>query len=200
MNRKSQRHAVNAERNPLWPGILWLLPIALVYFLAARISLLLTFNRKGSLPSGRQRGSFSQPCCLPARKCGPHLVALLFLTDLAAGILAGTPLALSLAYSTIVSGEAVLSTWLISRFVGLPFTLRSARQVFGYFNLVILFSNGLSATCAAISANLILRTSFWSSWFWWFSSGGVGNLLFTPLILTWAFELKQHFKAIPNKG
>ena len=56
----------------------------------------------------------------------------------------------------------------------------------GFLALAVVFSNCLmSLAAAAASLHIPGTVSFWNSWRWWAASGGIGNLLTTPFLLSW---------------
>ena len=110
----------------------------------------------------------------------------LCITDLIAELLTGTPWVVSLIYALALTGDAVLSSWLILHFVGESITFRRVREVVGWLLLSVILSNALVSLVAAAASHLLPGTSFWNSWKWWAASDGIGNLLVTPLILSWA--------------
>ena len=193
MNRRSKTLTTDDTSIRLWPGILWIALVALAYFLVARFSLFLLFKPEGIAAIWPPSGIFLSAILLTRRKIRPHLVMVLFLTDLAAEMLAGIPPVMSLVYSTALAGDALLSSWLLLRFIGEPVSFRNVRQVTGFLLLALLLSNALSAVVTALVSSLFLGTPFWSSWFWWWSSDGVGNLLITPVIMNAAFEIRTRF-------
>jgi PAS domain S-box-containing protein len=171
------------------PGrnVLWVASIALIYFIAAQFSLLLEFQPEGIAALWPPSGVFLSAILLTRRNLRPWLVGTLFLTDFMAERLAGTPFLVSALYSLSLAGDAALSAWLLHRFVGEPITFRRVRDVAGWLALSVLLSNGLTSLVAAAASELLPGTrSFWSAWQWSAIPDGVGNLLVTPFILTWA--------------
>ncbi len=171
-------------------SVLWIAIVALIYFAAARLSLLLVVQPEGIAAVWPPGGIFLSAILLTRHNLRPPLVAVLCVTDLIAELLAGTPFLVSAIYALALSGDAVLSSWLLIRFAGEPIAFRKARDVVGFLAFAFIFSNGLTSLVAAAAATLIPGTSFWNSWKWWAASDGIGNLLVTPFILSWAFWVK----------
>lgn len=184
----------------LWQDILKIILIAMVYFVIARISLSLVFQPEGIAAIWPPSGIFLSSLLLIRRDLKPYLVGVLLLTDLIAELMTGTSFLLSFIYALVLSGDAVLSYLLLIRFVGEPITFRRVREVFGFLILSVIVSNALmSLVSAAASFSLIPGTSFWNSWKWWAASDGIGNLLVTPFIMSWASAVKNRQK-IWNPG
>ncbi len=177
----------NPARDRLRSDVLWITAIGLLYFLVARFSLFLMFEPVGIAAIWPPSGIFLSAVLLTRRSARPYLIGALFLTDLAAEILAGTPFVVSLVYAAALAADAMLSAWLLLRFVGEPIAFRKVKEVIGFLLLSVLLSNALTSVIAASAARLYLGVPFWSSWFWWWSSDAVGNLLITPLIMSWAY-------------
>jgi PAS domain S-box-containing protein len=183
----SEDHPLFPSRPSLGRSALWIAVIALAYLAAARASLLFTFEPEGIAAIWPPSGIFLAALLLTRRSLRPWLAGVLFAADLVAELLAGTPWVVSLVYALTLTGEAVLSCWLLLRFVGDPFAFKRVRDVIGWLGLSVLLSNALAGLPAA-AASLLLSGGhpFLSSWLWWVASDGAGNLVVTPLILGWA--------------
>jgi len=187
------RHLFHAGSS-LGRDALWIASIALIYFVAARLSLSLEIQPEDIATVWPPTGIFLSAILLTRRSLRPWLVGVLFFTDLLTEEMAGTSLLVSTIYALALSGDAVLSVWLLHRFVGEPITLRRVREVIGWLALSVVFSNALTSLVAAAAAGLLPGThSFWNSWRWWAASDGVGNLLVTPFILTWTAWARARF-------
>ncbi len=176
-----------------WQSVLWISGIALIYFLAARFGLFFLFKPAGIPAIWLPSGIFLSAVLLTRRGAQPYLVAALFLTDLLCEVLAGIPPGVSLVYSLALTGEALLGAWLLRRFLGELPTFRKVKHVIGFLLLCILFSTALMAVVATLASTIFLKTPFWSSWLWWWSSDAVGSLLLTPLIMSLAFSIRTRF-------
>jgi PAS domain S-box-containing protein len=179
------------DRNRMSRTVLWIAVVAAVYFLSARFSLLLQFKPQGIAAIWPPSGIFLSAVLLTRRAARPYLIGVLFLADCAAEVLSGSPLTVGLAYAAVLSFEAALSAWLLLRFSGGPPSFGTIREVLGFIFLSVLLSDSISAVLAAAAAKWSLGVSFKSSWFWWWSSDGVGSLLVTPLIMSWAHSAKK---------
>ena len=178
---------------PRWHAALWIGAVALVYFLVARFSLSFLIKPVGIAAIWPPAGIFLSAVLLTRRRLLPWLATVLFLTDLLAELLAATPPIVSLAYAAALTGDALLSAWLLHRFSpGMP-NFRKIRQVIAFLLLCVLLSNALMSIVAALAAWTFLKAPFWTSWLWWWSSDGVGSLLVTPLVMSLAFEIRTRF-------
>ncbi len=164
---------------------LLLISIAIVYFVAARLSLLLVIEPQGIAPIWPPSGIFLASILLVPRTLRARLVITLFLTDLGAELLAGTEFELSLIYAFALSADAAIGSWLLFRFFGDTITFTKADEVLGFFLLSVLISNVTMSFVAAIGAMYFTSAGFWSSWKWWMISDGVGTIVIAPLLVSW---------------
>jgi integral membrane sensor domain MASE1 len=122
------------------------------------------------------------------------VIGVLFLTDLAVNLLAGTPILVSSFYSIAVTAEAILAAFLLIRELGDPVTLIRLRSFTTFIFIAPVLSNGLMAFLAAGASMFVSGSAFWDSWKWWAISNGIGNLLITPFILSWVAYLRNQPK------
>lgn len=147
--------------------VLWIGAVALVYFAAAWFSLHLLFQPEGIAAIWPSEGIFLSALLLTRRSLRPWLAGILFLTDLSSQMLAGTPLPLSFFYAFALTGSAVLSTWLLLRFVGETITFGKAREIIGFLILAVGLSNMLMSVVAAAASTLLSEAVFIQSWQRW---------------------------------
>ncbi len=187
------------SRPTLGQYALWIASVALIYFTAARLGLSLVLQPEGIAPVWLPGGIFLSAFLLTRRKARPLLAAVLCATDFTAEMLAGTPFFVSAVYALALTGDAVLSSWLLVRFLGEPIAFRKTREVVGFLAFAVILSNSLAALPAAGVSGLIEGTSFWDSFREWVVSDGIGNLLLTPFILSWASLSKTGLDAWHTK-
>ncbi len=186
MNTENRGEVFLPVRSSRRRNALWIASVALVYFVTARLSLLLEFQPEGIAAIWPPEGIFLSALLLTRRGVRGYLAGTLYVADLAAERLAGTPLVVAALYALALTGNAVLSSWLLRRFLGGAPTFTKVREVFGFLVLAVILSNSLWSLVAAAASELLPGTSsFWGSWTWWAASDGVGNLLVTPLLLSW---------------
>ncbi len=179
--------AAPAAAGPSWRrDVLWVAAVAGAYFATARLSLSLVIQPGGIAAIWPPEGIFLSALLLTRRRVRPVLAGVLFLTDFVAEGLTGTAPLVSALYALALTGSALLSVALLGRFVGEPITFRKIRDVGGFLFFAVVLSNGLMSLLAAAASRLIPGASFWEAWKWWATADGVGNLLVTPCILSWA--------------
>jgi integral membrane sensor domain MASE1 len=181
-------------------SFLWIASIALLYFGAARLGLALAIEPVGIAPIWPASGIFLSAILLTRHNLRIWLIGTLFITDFIAEILTGTPLVVGLLYAFILTCDAILSSWLLNRFVGKTISFDRIRDLIGWLLLSVVLSNLLaSMSIAAVSMRLHPEISYWYSFAYWITAHGIGNLLVTPLILSWVAWLKTRSSALNPK-
>jgi PAS domain S-box-containing protein len=180
----------------------WIGGIAIVYFAAARLSLLFEFQPDGVAAIWPPAGIFLAAILLTSRDLRPYVIGVLCITDFAAERQAGALPLVSVVHSLTRTGGAVLSCWLLLRLAGRAPTFASVREVLGFLVLAVILSSGLGSLVAtAASGDPAGVSSFWTLWKWRATSDGIGNLLVTPLILSWASWAKSGSRSWnPKRG
>ncbi|MDG4553423.1 MAG: MASE1 domain-containing protein [Candidatus Competibacter sp.] len=175
---------------PSRKDFLYLGCVAMIYFFVARLSLSLVLESEGIAAIWPPSGIFLASLLLCRHELRPWLVGVLFVINLVAELLAGTPLHVGFIYALALTGDAVLGAWLLLRFVGEPITFTQVRDVFGFLILAVICSNAIMSLLAATGSMLLPETDFWNSFRWWMISAGIGNLLLTPFIIGWFCQAK----------
>jgi PAS domain S-box-containing protein len=160
--------------------------IAVIYYLVAKISMNFIFKPENIAAIWPASGIFLSAILLTRKNLRPYLIGSLFITDFFVGIQAGSLFTLCLLYSFVVTLNSSLGAWLIIRIIGENINFSKVKQVFIFIVFSVVVCNALTSSIAAFGPYLLLHVSYWNSYEWWWSSDAVGNLLLTPLILSWA--------------
>lgn len=163
----------------------WIVSLTAACFAMARISNLLVFEPERISAVWPVSGLFLAALLLTRPKLRPWLVPPFVAAVMAADALAGTPFVTSLVFTVADAGEPILASWLLLRFAGSPFSFRRARDVFGFLAMVAV-SHAVFPLFVADAVVSLEGGSFWAAAAFWAVSGGIGDLLITPLILCWA--------------
>jgi integral membrane sensor domain MASE1 len=110
--------------------------------------------------------------------CGAHLVS-----DV---VLHGRPMEMSIGFWVAGCAQASTGAWLLRRFVGMPVTLASIKEVLGLACLPALVSGALGAAVGAGVARVCFGVSFLSAWRSWWLADAIGVLVTAPLVFTLA--------------
>ncbi len=164
----------------------WLAAAFVGYLAIGWLSMQLVFAPQNIAVVWPLSGFFLSALILAKPTQRKFLVPLLFLADFCVEIYGGSNFVLSAIYAACLSAEAMFSWWVLNKLFGEQFRFSTLRQTISFLVLVVMLSNALATSGAMLGANLILDDPFWDGWLSWWSSSAVGNLLMTPLILSWA--------------
>jgi PAS domain S-box-containing protein len=162
----------------------WILAIAIIYFYAAKLGLLLAFLHASVSPVWPPTGIAIAAVLWLGYRIAPAILLGAFLANLATG--EPSWMAVGIAIGNTL--EAVSAAFLLRRWVGLHSPFYSIRDVLRFVVVAAIFSPMLSATVG--NASLCLGGSadwarFGSLWLTWWIGDGVGALVVAPLVLTW---------------
>jgi PAS domain S-box-containing protein len=178
-------------QNRIILDIIWLASVALIYLIVGTLSLMLLIEPQGIAAVWPASGIFLSAIMLTRGKLRPFLIGLLFFVDLIMGLSVCNPLILCVFYASTIVLNASISAWLIIRLVGEKPSFDKVKQVLVFIIFSVILSNAFSSTIPSLASLVVAGTSFWQSWIWWWSSDAVGNLLLTPLIMSWAYFFMQ---------
>jgi diguanylate cyclase (GGDEF)-like protein len=168
------------QRMPyLWQGAL----LAAVYFVAAKLSLLL------AIPPGHATAVWppSGIAIAATLLLGNRLWLGVWLGAALVNYTVSSSLALAIAMGTGNALEALAGAALIRHFIGVPRRFERARDVV-VFVAVAALSCTIAATIAVLSmtaAGLVSWPQFLSNWWTWWQGDLVGIIIITPLVLSW---------------
>jgi PAS domain S-box-containing protein len=171
-----------------WTLILGALAIVGGY-LAASLGYLLTLRPAGVVflwpPSGLMLGVL----VLVDRRAWPALLVGSLVGNVGTDLQHGASIPLALAGSAANALEQLVGAHTLQRLCGRRVHLGSRRDV-GALLTVIIGTNALTALVgAAVLVNYGTPT-FWSAWFNWWTGDGMGMLIVTPVVLTWAHAVR----------
>jgi PAS domain-containing protein len=170
--------------------------IALVYFLSARIALRLIVQPEGIAVMWPPSGLLLAALVLRSRRSWPLTLLAVGAAMTTADLIHGQTVAVSLGFALANCTESVVAAWLLVRCLGTPIKCTSLREVLGLLGLAAFASNALTALLGAAVSSLGFSAPFWQVWRVWWVGDGVGMLLVTPVILTWATVDVRVFKTL----
>jgi PAS domain S-box-containing protein len=161
-----------------------LVVIALAYFLAFQVIF---------LPQGIVQAPLIWPASgialaallLSPRRLWPAIAATLLAAGSLADLSAGLPALASLGFVTGNVVESLACAWLISATCGDSVRFDRVSQVMALFTVAILVTVITTCTSAGVGA-LLSGASFWSFWLTRWAASGLGIVLVTPLVVSWA--------------
>jgi PAS domain S-box-containing protein len=194
MNTAAQDGSFFPARTSIRSSLIWIASIAAIYFITARLSLLLLFQPQGIAPIWPPEGVFLSAMILTQPRLRPYLAGVLFITDFLAEVLAGIPLFVSFVYALSLTFDAVLSSWILFRILGRQINFSKTIDMLWFLLIPVLAVNCAVSFLTAAAAQTLPGSSFWNSWRWWAASDGVGNILITPLIISLVHSTSERRK------
>jgi PAS domain S-box-containing protein len=164
--------------------------VALLYYVAARLGLLLAYPGTNATPIWLPTGIALSAVLLlgnrmwPGIALGAFIANFQLLTEL--GLSMPASLAASLGAATGNTLEALLGAYLVRRFTGNPNPFGRSADVFAFIMFGALISTTVSATIgsAAFCLSASQWKDFYSIWLTWWLGDAAGAIILVPLAMT----------------
>ncbi|HKY32566.1 MAG TPA: MASE1 domain-containing protein [Candidatus Polarisedimenticolia bacterium] len=170
-----------------------ILAVAAIYFLAARLGLLLAFERTNASPVWPPSGIAFAAVLLAGRGVWPGILLGAFAANLSVFFQnhAATPLTLTLVSAGIAAGntlEALAGWWILRRFGGEEGPFARVEGVFLFLGTAaVMCATAATAGALALSAAGIgQHVPAFLIWLTWWLGDVTGVLLLTPLLMVWS--------------
>jgi len=166
--------------------------VAVAYFLAARLSLLLLTKPDGVAVFWPAAGVSAGALIALGPAARLPVAAGAAVATIVANIMGDRTLMGAIVFALCNAGEALLAGWLIERYFGLGFSLDRLSHVLGFVGSAIVATaiSGLGGTAGFLyfhsSTAPVLAT-----WQHWFASDGLGILTVAPLIIELASTTRE---------
>ena len=159
--------------------------LAVLYFVAAKVGLLLAAVSPSATPVWPPTGIAFAACLVLGSRVWPAIFAAAFLANITTAGSVGTSLGIA-AGNTL---EALVGAYLVGRLANGPAVFDRVRDIFAFVGLAALASTTVSATIGLASLALG-GYAHWAElgpiWLTWWLGDATGNLIFAPLIVLWA--------------
>jgi PAS domain S-box-containing protein len=196
--KKPQTQFSPIETAGVWPQVLRLALVALAYWVAVRLGLLIVAQPEGVASIWPASGLALAVLLLNPKRLWGQLLVVLFVTNVVGNLNSGSTLLVSLGFGLANMLEALLCAWTLTRFYRSKISFGNTLEIFLLFGIAI-FVNGLTALLGAAVAWLAFAAPFLNTWLVWWSSDGLGMILVTPLIVTWAVSQSMFQTAFPRR-
>ena len=166
------------------PGILLAL-FAATYLVLARGSLAFVLPLTGLASIWPLSGLALAVLVLRPEREWPACAAVVFAMNALANLAGGNPWPLSLAFAGANTLEPLLAAWIMTRWTGRPVVFTRLRHVLALAAVAVVLV-ALTALVGAAVPALALGADYADAWVAWWVADGLGILLLTPFIVTWA--------------
>jgi signal transduction histidine kinase len=188
------------ERNSLLPAFLnkgsltsaiRIIGWGIVYSLVVWFSLAYFLTPNGVAIAWPPTGIFIAAILLSQPKERPWVVVVLLIADFAANLYTKEPYFIKLIFGLLSTCDAMVSSWLLLRFVSSPFVLTRVRNLVLYLLLSVILCHGVFSILVSIVTHLSQGSPFLMGMLYSWVAGSAGNLMLLPLIISWS-DFSKH--------
>ena len=157
--------------------------MGLGYFALARAGLLLIREPEGIAALWPAAGYLLAVLLLADRRDWAPMLGAAAVAGLAANLIEGTSLAVSLGFTAANCGESLLAALALERAVSRPFSLAPPRATVTFVVIGGVAAPMVGGLAGAAVAAAAFDVHYWMTWLVWWTSAGLGILALTPLLL-----------------
>jgi signal transduction histidine kinase len=171
----------------------------LVYYLINWFSLTYFLNSGGYALAWPPVGIYISAILLTPAKKRPFLICVLFLADIAADMHTDVSLMAKIAYALLSTGDALISAWVLLRFVANPFVFSKVKNFLLYLFYSVVLCHGFFSILVSTVTNHIMGSAFWPGMLTSWVADGVGNIMIVPFIISWSSLTRHDIKKFNTK-
>ena len=178
-----------------------LVVLAIIYFVAGRLGLLLANVHSSISPVWPATGVALAGLLLWGNELWPAIFAAAFLVNVTASMPENSSVVLRIVQAAIIASgntlEAIAGTWLVIRFANGPKAFQKVSDVFRFTFFAGGLSTAISATIGTVTllaCGLLAKAVFGTAWLTWWMGDMLGAVVVAPLILVWRAQPTLHFR------
>jgi signal transduction histidine kinase len=172
--------------NPTYAGIIRIMGWGTVYSLVEWFSLAYFLTPNGVAIAWPPAGIFIAAILLSSPKERPWVVLVLLISDFAANLYTEVPYFTKFIFGLLSTCDAVVSSWLLLRFVSSPFVLTRVRNLVLYLLLSVVFCHGVFSVLVSVVTHVSQGSPFLMGMLYSWVAGSAGNLMLLPMIISWS--------------
>lgn len=189
----------NVFHNSIFKSALRIFAWGLIYYLVAWFSLTNLLTANGVAIAWPPVGIFIAAILLSKPRERPFMAILLMVADILADMHTGISFYNMLAYAGLSTGDAVISSWILLRYVANPFDFSKTRNLLRYLLFSVILCNGFFSIFVGAVTSLVQGAPFLTAFLYSWVADGVGNLMVVPLIVSWASVSGKDFRLLDLK-
>lgn len=156
-----------------------------IYWLTARMGLLFVLQPEGVASLWPVSGLALAALLRVEKKDRGRYIAAIGVANFLANFAGGNAVSASLGFAAANVAEAALGRWTFCRIAGQHKGFSTIHEVWGLAGAAV-FANGLTALLGAAVPHLVFGAPYWATWQLWWIANGLGMVLISPLLLSWA--------------
>ena len=159
------------------------LGLALVYFLAGRLAIVLSDSAGGIVPLWPSSAILLATLLRSPQKIWPLYIAACYVSDILVGVSVGDELSFASGFAAADILDVIVAAFLIGRLVGLPLRLETTGQLLTFVGVAAVLAPMAGASLAAFLQVLAYGDPYIDGWITWWISSSVGMVIVAPLWL-----------------
>ncbi len=166
-----------------------------LYYFIDSFSLSYLLDANGAALAWPPIGIYISAILLTPARQRPFLIAVIFAADISANLQTETSLITKIAYALLSCGDALISAWVLLRFVANPFVFSKVKNFLMYLLFSVILCHGFFSILVSGLTSYTQGSDFWSGIVKSWVADGVGNIMIVPFIVSWvspsAWNLKK---------
>jgi signal transduction histidine kinase len=166
-----------------------------LYYFIDSFSLSYLLDANGAALAWPPIGIYISAILLTPARQRPFLIAVIFAADISANLQTETSLITKIAYALLSCGDALISAWVLLRFVANPFVFSKVKNFLMYLLFSVILCHGFFSILVSGLTSYTQGSDFWSGIVKSWVADGVGNIMIVPFIVSWvspsAWDLKK---------
>jgi signal transduction histidine kinase len=167
----------------------------ILYYFVDSFSLSYLLDAKGAAMAWPPVGIYISAILLTPARQRPFLIAVIFAADISANLQTETALITKIAYASLSCGDALISAWVLLRFVANPFVFSKVKNFLMYLLYSVILCHGFFSILVSALTSYTQGSDFWSGIIKSWVADGVGNIMIVPFIVSWvspsSWDLKK---------
>ena len=168
-----------------WPEVAKLIIVAIAYWVAVRLGLLLVAHPEGIASIWPASGLALAILLLSPKSQWAKLLAIIFITNATGNWVSGNSFPVSLGFALANMLEPFLGAYTLTYFFKSNISFSRTVEIFALLGVATL-CNGVTALIGAAAPALAFNSPYFSTWRLWLASDGLGIILITPVLVAWA--------------
>jgi signal transduction histidine kinase len=175
--------------------LLW----GILYYFIDSFSLSYLLDANGAAMAWPPVGIYISAILLTPSRQRPFLIAVIFAADISANLQTETTFITKIAYALLSCGDALISAWVLLRFVANPFVFSKVKNFLMYLLYSVILCHGFFSIFVSGLTSYTQGSDFWTGIIKSWVADGVGNIMIVPFIVSWVSPSSWDLKKLSLK-